>query len=149
MRKEIIFAIIVGVFVGAVLAFGVWRVNLTLKNGDESSDQIANPVQESVNPQEIELKITLSGPEDFDVITQNPTVINGLTRPNSWVVISGEEEDHIFKSDNGGVFEIEIDLVGGVNQLVMYAFDDSNTSEKQEITLVYSSEFIADSSTQD
>lgn len=149
MRKEIIFAIIIGVLVGAVLAFGIWRVNLTLKNGDESSNQMAISVEESASPQETELKITLSNPEDFDVITQNPTVINGLTRPNSWVVISGEEEDYIFKSDNNGVFETEIELVGGINRLIMYAFDDNNTSEKHEVTLVYSTEFIADSSTQD
>jgi hypothetical protein len=138
MRKEILVAIIAGVFFGAILAFGIWRANSALTTEDKQSQ--AQNFQDSKFP-ETELKITLASPEDFDVITQSPTKISGITKPNIWIAISGEEEDHVLKADGEGAFEQEVELVGGINQLLVYAFDENDASIQLNLTLVFSTEF--------
>lgn len=139
MRKEILFAILAGVVVGVVIAFGVWRANraLKVKDNEVSSTEIAPDLV----PQQQEFGITLARPEAFDVITQTPVTLSGITKPKLWVAVSGEDEDYITKSDESGAFEINVELAGGVNQILIVAFDDNGNSIKESLTVVYSTEF--------
>jgi hypothetical protein len=138
MRKEIIFAILAGLFFGIILAFGVWRANSAIVPQTEEQTNSTENIQE--DNKITELTLTLAKPEDFDVITESPTIINGITKPNSWVIISGEDEDFITKSDVSGNFETEVDMVGGINRLLIHVRDGEGNSVEKELTLVYSSE---------
>ena len=137
MRKEIIFAILAGLFFGLVLAFGVWRANSAIA----PQIQEQNDKEEVAEKQEVsQLSLTLAKPENLDVITESPTKFSGITKPNTWVVISGEDEDFIAKSDSSGNFDIEVELSAGINLLLIHAYDENKTSISKELTVVYSSE---------
>lgn len=139
MRKEILFAIIAGVVIGTALAFGIWRANSSLKSKGE--EVLSVPTKEEVESPETEFKIALAKPEDYDVITKSPTALSGITEPNTWIAISSEEDDYILKSDSKGAFEQEVELVGGVNQLLVYAFDENGSSSKKDLIVVFSTKF--------
>lgn len=139
MRKELILAIVAGSFLGLVIAFGIWRANIALspRKGLESSP---TPVPSSPS----DFKITLAKPKNNQVITEAPTIISGVTKQDSYVVVSSEDLDYVTKTDNSAQFEVKTDLNGGANQIKIVAFDSLGGSTQTNLLLVYSSEFGKD-----
>lgn len=133
MRKEVLFAILAGLGLGLVIAFGAWRANLALS--PEKKEAEASP---SPKP---EFAITLAEPADLDVFTENPVSVSGITKANALIAVSTEEEDYLTQADTKGSFEVSIELIGGVNQIVITAFDEKGSEVTQKLLLVYSSEF--------
>ena len=136
MRKEVIWAVVAGITFGLVIAFGVMRVNSTLKPKGESTQ--ASPTPQATPG---EFRITLDKPENEDVITSDSVTVSGLTKPESIVVISGEEADYITKSNSQGLFSDEVTLISGVNQIKITAFGEGNSQSTQKVLVVYSSAF--------
>lgn len=137
MRKEILFAILAGVTFGLIIAFGVWRANVALRpNGTKTTAP-----EDNSRTAQGDFRITIAKPQDYQVITTSLAVLTGITRPDVWVVISAEDEDYVAKTNESGEFEIEVDLVGGVNEIIITAFDTDGAEIQEKLTLIYSSEF--------
>ncbi len=134
LRKEIVFAIIAGSLLGLVIAFGVWRANIALK--PKETEQ--TPTEETQSPDE--LAITIASPKNHTVSLEPTITIKGLTKASALIAISGEEEDYFGQADEKGEFEVEVDLVGGVNNLGIFAFDSEGNQTNQNLLVVYSSE---------
>lgn len=146
MRKEILFAIGAGLIFGLIIAFGVWRANKDIKETSQTSptptaDQKTTPKTQTANPVQEEMFLTLISPEDMDVYTQNPIIVSGKSRQDSWVTISTEEEDYTLKVNGQGDFSQEVELTPGINQLVVTAFDESGNWKSENLNLVFSSRF--------
>lgn len=136
MRKEALWAILVGVIFGIVIAFGIVRINSSLKPKGEAAKISPTPT-----PLFQEFKITINKPEEGDVITTESLVVSGITKPKTIVIISGEEDDYLVSSDDKGFFAKEVNLTAGVNRLVFTAFDASGTKSTEKISIIYSSAF--------
>ena len=134
MRKEVVFAIIAGLGLGLVIAFGAWRANQVLSPTD------TNKAESSPTPKP-EFGITLAAPPPFSVLTDTPTSLTGVTKANTFVVVSGEEDDYLTVADSKGSFEQSIDLIGGTNSLVVAAFDEKGSEVSQKVLLLFSTEF--------
>ncbi len=134
MRKEVLFAILAGLVFGLIIAFGVWRANIALRPGDDSS------TQESPPPSQTDFGITIAKPQELQVITISPTTLSGITKPGVLVAISAEDEDYVVTADENGEFEIDIDVTGGVNEIIITAFDENGTTVEEKLVLVYSTE---------
>ncbi len=137
MRKEILFAIFAGVTFGLIIAFGVWRANIALKpDGTKTTAP-----EDTSRTAQTDFRITIAKPQDYQVITTSPAVITGITKSNVWVIISAEEEDYVVKTDESGEFEIKVDVIGGVNEVIITAFNTDGVEAQEKLTLIYSSEF--------
>ncbi|RLC30660.1 hypothetical protein DRH13_04040 [Candidatus Woesebacteria bacterium] len=137
MRKEILFAILAGVTFGLIIAFGVWRANVALRP-DGASTTAPEDTSDTIQG---DFGITIAKPQDYQVITTSPAILTGISKPDVWIVISAEEEDYVAKTDESGEFEIEVDVIGGINEIIITAFDGDGTEAQEKLTLVYSSEF--------
>lgn len=144
MRKEVLYALIAGAFMGIIIAFGVWRANSAFKpNGNKTSENIP-----SITPSP-QFGITIAKPDNLSVITENPTVISGITLADSWVIVSLNENDYIFKSKEDGSFNQEVNLEGGLNQLQISAPGLKGEVVENKLTLIYSTEFSSSRPTPD
>ena len=76
------------------------------------------------------------------MVTDTPIKISAITKPNAWVVISGENEDYVIKTNDSGSFEQEVELSAGVNQILIAAFDEEGNSKKESLTTHKCLEFI-------
>lgn len=146
MRKEILIATIAGIMIGLLVAFGSWRANLALKvKGPESNtNQTSNNSKgkdSSKNSQKDGPKITLTNVDDYDVLTESGLKLTGITKPGYLVAISAEDEDFVIKADNDGSFEQDVQLVAGVNQILLSAFTTDGIQLEKKLTVVYSMEF--------
>ena len=138
MRKEVLFAILSGIILGLILAFGIWRANVALR-----SKTVGNQVSNSSQTQKDESNIglTLASPENFQVVTEGTISISGITKPNIWVGISSDVDDFLIKTDNDGGFSQKISLAEGVNEVLITAFDEKTSPISSKLYLTFSSEF--------
>ncbi len=136
MRKEIVFAIVFGSILGLIVAFGIWRVNSALSpKSDEGAKTEASPTPTAG------FLISLAKPENNDVILESPLQLNGLTRPNVFVAVSGEEKDYLTSANDQGLFQESVDMVGGINQLLLTSFEGNGGIATTKALIIYSSEF--------
>jgi len=136
MRKEILFAILAGAIFGLIIAFGVWRANLALKPAKAPSVTQDTPEEKAE-----EFGLTIAKPQNSQVITNAPVTVTGITSAGSWVAISAEEKDYLLPADESGSFEQEVDLIGGVNEIIVTAYDTKGTWVSERLLLVFSTEF--------
>ncbi len=133
-----LFAIVFGAIFGLVIAFGVWRLNSSLSTKSQDNNTSSSP-QPSTSPDTFGL--TIAKPNELSVFIQSSTKIEGLSKANSWIVSSGEEDDNIIQTKSDGSFEVNADLIGGLNQIIITSFDETGASSQKSLLLVYSSSF--------
>ena len=144
MRKEIFYAIFAGGILGLIIAFGVWRTNIALKPtsvNQNSNDKIVTSPTPGSGTNNADSGITIASPSNDDVVTENPVRISGITKANTFVTISAPEQDYILKSEKDGSFQSDIELSGGLNQILVTSFDDDGTMHTESLSLVFSTEF--------
>lgn len=141
MRKEIFYAIFAGGILGLVIAFGVWRANLALKPTNTTINQNnQNPTPSNQPTEKNGTGITIASPQNEDVITENPVRISGITKAGNYVTISTNDKDYIIKTETDGSFQADVELAGGVNQVVVTAIEEDGTNHNQNINLTFSTE---------
>lgn len=135
MRKELVWAGIIGILFGVVIGFGVWRVRskVTLKN---------EPIPTS-SPQSGlgQFKITIDKPENLGVVTESPVSVSGITKSSNWIIVSTDEEDYITKSLEDGTFSVDVDLKAGINHIMASSINLQGNIASQKILSVYSESF--------
>jgi hypothetical protein len=136
MRQEVIWAVVAGILFGLVIAFGIFRINSTITPKGESTSATPSPI-----PQVLEFKITLDKPENEDVVTTDSITLSGITKPQSLIIVSSEDSDYINRADDKGFFSEEVDLISGVNQIRVTAFDEASNQSVEKVLVVYSSAF--------
>jgi len=136
VRKELLWAGIIGITFGLIIAFGAWRINSSLK-----PTPLPSAIPTSTPPDTISENITLDKPENDDVVTTNTVTVSGIAKPQSLLIISGENGDYILQSDEGGIFSQDVDLTSGVNQIKVTLLDKSGNQTFQKVLIVYSSSF--------
>lgn len=139
MRKELIWAGVIGIVFGLVIGFGAWRVRSSV-----APKNTPNPTA-TPQPKVGQFKIAINKPNNLDVITQNPTNISGITKASSWVVVSTEEEDFLTQSINDGTFSLDVDLPAGLNHIKVTSINADGNTASQNILTVYSESFETNS----
>lgn len=136
MRKEIVWAGIIGVSFGLIITFGTYRIN-SFFNKSKAISTEATPSPKDNQ----EFKITLDKPENDDVVTQNSVTVSGITKPLIWITVSGEDDDYILQAGDNGVFTQNVNLIPGVNQIKITAFDPEGNESIEKVLVIYSSSF--------
>lgn len=136
MRKELVWAGIIGISFGLIIGFGTWRVHRSVTSKEKGTQ--ATPLPQTAVEQ---FKISLLKPNDFEVVTKNPFTVSGITKSNSWIIASTDDEDYICQSTDDGSFEIDVDLNAGVNHLKVTALNSQGTAASQKVLTVYSASF--------
>lgn len=139
MRKEVVWAVMAGITLGLVVAFGVWRINSTVAKNKKIIIVEQTPIPSPTAPSE--LKIVIDKPLDNDVVTENSINVSGVTKASVWVTFSSETGDYTIQAETSGSFAQEVELSPGVNQIKVTAFDSNGNQNSANILVVYSSSF--------
>lgn len=140
MRKEVLFAILIGAAIGLAIAFGVWRANKVFtprKAGTgEAIPTTTPPKQEEIQTSQL----VVTSPENNSVVSTNKVVIEGTAPPEAAVVITTNAAEVIVQAEKDGQFRQEIELEGGVNEVKVTAYDNDGNKSEQILMVVYSTE---------
>ena len=132
MRKETALAIFAGISIGLITAFGIWKATSSIKKNTQESETLETPV---TTPKQ-NLILTIANMSDFDVITESPKIVNGMTKSLSNVVISTTDNDFLGKAKENGSFELEVKLPVGFSEIKAVSFDSKGDLAETKIKIV-------------
>jgi hypothetical protein len=120
MKKEIIFAVSIGLIVGLIITFGMYRAQQAMKGAStinsSITDALTSPQTSSAN-QQSEDAFLVTQPEDESLVTEASIHVSGQTYPNSTIVVLGGTTEAIGSSDDKGNFSVAVNLQSGANIL--------------------------------
>lgn len=138
MRKEVVFAIIIGFVLGGIILFGFQIANQSAKEAASpatSSGQIASPTPLPTTSQN---NFSLIEPLNHAVVNTSSVKISGKTLPNSIIAIESEADDALLTADGNGNFTTDSKLAGGENLIKITTLPPDQKTESLEISVIYS-----------
>jgi hypothetical protein len=146
MRKEVIFAIILGFALGLIITLGIWQANKAIKNQQIQNTNTGESVlpTQTDNPTNkvVPFSLTIVKPEDESLSSTATTTVSGSTEPGTQIVVIGEKSEEIIEADENGVFSTEIGLVSGTNEITVTAYSNNGDEATKSILVVYSTSEI-------
>jgi len=138
MKKEVIIAIIVGLSMGLIITFGVYRVKntITQKPVAEFAEN-TNQAEATATP----TVLALHNPEDGVILTETELTVTGTTIANSFIVVFVNNEDYVSTSDESGNFAIKVTLEDGTNIVRVHVLDENGSAVVEERLVVVSDIF--------
>jgi hypothetical protein len=145
MRKELLVAIVAGTLFGVLAAFGIWRTNKSLDAQEIPVSPTLKITKITTAPtltpdQKKAQTASITSPLDNDVVFTSTIPFSGKSLPNTWITISSDTEDIIVKTREDGLFQQSINLIAGINKIVITTFDQQIPKE-QSVTVVSTSSF--------
>lgn len=140
MRKEVLVAIILGVGLGALVAFGIWRANLAFSPKKEAMETPG--IETSATPEPMQnTDLIITQPEESSVVNTDKVTIKGSATPRSTVVVITAVDQSISEADQDGSFQQDVTLDSGPNEVKIVSYDPSGNESSQTLNLVYSTQF--------
>ncbi len=137
MRKEVIISIILGLGLGFVITFGMYRTQVALRSTPSSKQQaesLKTPVSMIATPDTQELAI--HNPIDGTITAEKTIVVTGSSEPLLPVVLLVNNTEFLSTTDDGGNFSYDVPLDEGSNVLTTYILLDDGSSFVDQRTII-------------
>lgn len=138
MKKEIIIAILVGLSMGLIITFGVYRVKSSITEAPTTSLEDESEQNEATTAPTI---LALHSPEDGTVQVEKELTVTGTTIPNSFIVLFVNDSDFISNTDESGNFSFQVELEDGANILRVHVLNEDGETTVEERLVVISDAF--------
>ncbi len=126
MRKEILFAVVVGLIIAFIITVAFNRAGEALKKTPEPSPS-ATP-SSSISPTTEQEILVIHSPEDGIIQEEKQVLVAGTTLPNTPLVLLANDNDYITISDATGSFSFTPTLKEGGNILQIYVLKEDGSS---------------------
>ena len=146
MRKEVSFAVIIGIILGGVILFGINLANQSTSNlPKEPTPSIITPTLASTkSSDEGGPTISISSFSNNDVVFETPYSLSGKANPNTKIAIISENDDILTETNSAGSFSAQINLTSGENKIKISQLEKDNSLTTITLTLYYSNKPIND-----
>lgn len=134
MRKEVLFAVIFGIILGAIILFGISLANNSV-NSLNLNQSTATPSSEPANPP-VKKTFEITSPQNHAVLTEKVITLYGRALPGSTLAVVSESDDLIIESSPEGTFSAQLNLIAGENTLTVTTLLKDNLTETQSITVI-------------
>ncbi|MEN8253393.1 MAG: hypothetical protein ABFQ62_03400 [Patescibacteria group bacterium] len=142
MKKEILFAILIGLSLGLIITYGAYRARKSEQEmATQTTDSIASSPGSETESQGNKF-LTLFSPEDESIQDNDNVKITGNTTADSFVVIFIGNDENITIADDSGNFSVESKLEKGSNVIAVHAINEDGKSSIEERTVIYTTAAI-------
>lgn len=140
MKKEVLFAIFLGLIVGALLVGGIWTASQALHSsaGSLISAGSSSPSPSPLDRDGQSVPLVIFSPKDLLLSKESKLIVEGKTYPATHVIFQTETDTLYLKSDGQGTFSQEITLSPGSNDLTVTALTDTGDTTSRTVSVVYS-----------
>ncbi len=142
MKKEVLIAIASGLILGLVITFGIYTANRSIEKQKNAKKAQETPLPASPSPSLDQKTLTITSPENYDLINQRELAINGIAWPEAVIAIITENDEFFTQADNEGYFLYKLNLVKGFNEITVIATDELNSTQTQNLVVTYSTNKI-------
>lgn len=137
MRKEVIIAIILGLGLGFIITFGIYRTQVALRSTPSSEQQaeaLKTPTTQITPITEQDLVI--HNPEAGLIVKESKIVVTGTSQPQLPVVLLVNSTEYLSSTDSGGNFSFDVPLKDGSNVLTIYVLKDDGSAFTEQRTVI-------------
>lgn len=138
MKKELILAILIGLSVGLVIVFGVYRTRTIFTPRGQQERLEVSPVPSP--SAEVLSNLVVHSPVDESIQEAPDVTIAGSTNANDFVVIMVNNESFITTADKSGNFSISAVLEAGGNIIQVNSINENGDVTTQELTVIYTTQ---------
>ncbi len=137
MRKEVFIAVLIGLSLGLVVAFGVRTARQSLERHAKASPTPLTSTSSSTDQSSHSVLIT--APEPDEIISTGTVSVIGTTTPQSMIsVITGNNNDITTIADDTGAFNTPVELESGLNTIAITSYSPAGDSTQVSFTVIYS-----------
>lgn len=133
MRKEVLYAIIFGIILGAIILFGIRLANNSVSSLISENESTTT---DAPTPSLERKSFEIISPQNHAVLTDKVITLLGRANPNTPLAITSESDDLLLESSPEGTFSAEINLIAGENTLTVTTLLKDNLTESQTITVI-------------
>jgi hypothetical protein len=138
MRKEVILAILLGLVMGLIITYGIYRARTSFESA--SNNPFAPSPTPATSLEQTSGHLVLITPEDESVTANPELTITGTTLPKSIVVIFVNDTYSITSADETGNFSEKVTLADGSNFISIHSLDENGQSTQVDRTVVVAEE---------
>lgn len=137
MKKEMLLTVVMGLIIGLIITFGIYRAR-SAQTPEDAGVLSTSPSPTPNASADSTGMLVLHSPEDEQIVDSETVTVAGTTRPNIFVVIFVNGEETITTADSSGNFSVQRDLETGSNVIIVQAIAEDGTVTKIERTVIYS-----------
>ena len=137
MKKEVIFAILIGFGIGLVITFSIYLAQKQISNEitTEINDISNQPLEETQSIEQDKHSLEVVTPVNYALLESTEVTVTGFTSPSSYLTVVSQTEEVVVRANTSGSFAFDFKLSSGVNIITITAFDESGNSVSEDITL--------------
>jgi len=134
MKKEIIIAIIIGIFLGLIITYGLYTSRTVAENNAQTqiSETELNDNNQEINSNQL----SIYEPTDGLVITDKKIAVSGASLANNFIVVFIGNDEIITQADESGNFSVEANLEIGANIITAIAVDENGQQSQVSRTII-------------
>jgi hypothetical protein len=141
MKKEVIFAILLGLSLGLIVTYGTY---IARKSFTHFSKNTASPSPTPLASANTNTTLTLASPEDESIQAVKEIKVTGTTFPNILVVVFFQNDPQITRADSSGNFSLQGTLQNGANVISVRTIDDSGNITEEKRTVIFTTTPLED-----
>ena len=140
MKKEILFAVGIGLVVGLIITFGMYRARQAMTNSSTINDQLTRDLTSPSASTNTNGKdaFLVSEPQDESLVIDPNIRVSGQAFPNAAIVILTQDGETVGSADTKGNFSLPLTLQPGGNILTIRALSDTREPLQVMRTVVFS-----------
>lgn len=138
MRKEVFIVIIIGIVIGAIIAYGIYTAQTAINTQKDQTQTKQEEQTVEPTPEPTTHTLSIIEPKNESISENEEITLAGTSSPGAVVTIITQENDYLLTADENGNFSAEIILSGGANEIIVSAFNQSGNKAEQILTIVYS-----------
>lgn len=151
MKKEILFAVGIGLIVGLIITFGMYRARQAVTGATTVNSQLngslaSPPATEETNAEPKDAFL-VSEPVNEAVVSDPNIRVSGQAFPNAAIAILVGDTQAIGTADNNGNFSLPLTLTAGGNLITIRALSDTQDPLEVMRTVVVSNADLTQNAT--
>lgn len=142
MKKEAIIAVLIGLFLGLFITYGVYKARTSVSKESSTTNLAISSLGEQTSGGEL----VVNNPLNESVQNEDTVSVSGTTAAQSFVVIFVGTEETITTSDASGNFSVEVELEDGSNIITVTVINEDGQSFSVERIVIVSDEEFEEAS---
>ena len=153
INRDLLITILLGFVVGLIFAYGVWTAQQSLKNPQQiispqptvsqasDSSDLASPTATEGEPTQASSNDNLfavSYPYQYLLTDQKKLTIKGRANQSATVLVIAESGQATALPDKDNDFEVDVNLITGINNLSVFAVWPDGTTKRQDFQVILS-----------
>lgn len=140
MKKDVIWALIIGLTIGALIAVLAVRLPVLFEKKPDTGNTVKKDSPTPTNAVEVKTVFSVDSPPQNAILEKNQIKITGKAPEDTPIVIEMENDAFVVESDKNGEYSASVSLAEGGNVIYITSVDSAGNNITKSLNLFYTTE---------